>query len=76
MNLDEKLEDHPGLTCPITLKRFKHPVYASDGHTYEKDYLEKWIRTGGKSPLTRESMSIIGPNRAMKSLIDALTSSP
>jgi hypothetical protein len=69
MNLDE---DHPGLTCCITLKRFKHPVYASDGHTYEKDSLEKWIGAGGKSPLTRDPIKIIGENWNMKAVVDAL----
>jgi hypothetical protein len=75
-NRHEILEDHPGLTCPITLNRFKEAVYASDGHTYEKDALDQWIRQGGKSPLTRDPIRIIGPNRALQDAIAALTPSP
>lgn len=76
MNLDKKLDDHPALTCCISLMRFEHPVYASDGHTYEKASLENWIRLGGKSPLTRDPIRIIGPNRAIKCVIDAHKPSP
>ena len=76
MNLDKKLDDHPALTCCISLMRFEHPVYASDGHTYEKASLENWIGLGGKSPLTRDPIRIIGPNRAIKCVIDAHKPSP
>jgi hypothetical protein len=71
MNLDEKLDQHPGLTCPITLLRFKEAVYASDEHTYEKAALDNWIRQGGKSPFTRGPIWIIGRNRAIQDAVDA-----
>jgi len=41
--LDKKLDEDPSLICCLTLQRFEHPVYASDGNTYEKAALEQWI---------------------------------
>jgi len=54
--LDKKLDEDPSLICCLTLQRFEHPVYASDGNTYEKAALEQWISRGGTSPLTREAL--------------------
>jgi hypothetical protein len=31
------------LTCPITLKAFQDPVFAEDGHTYERSAITEWI---------------------------------
>jgi hypothetical protein len=76
MNLDKKLDQNPGLTCPVTMELFKNAVYCSDEHTYERDAITKWLRKYGTSPLTREVMWIIGPNRAIQDAIDALTPSP
>ena len=30
------------------------PVLISDGHTYEKENIIKWLKTNNKSPLTNE----------------------
>jgi DNA repair exonuclease SbcCD ATPase subunit len=76
MNLDEKPDQNPGLTCPLTLELFKNAVYCSDEHTYERAAITKWLRKKGTSPLTREVLEIIGPNRAIQDAIDALTPSP
>ena len=73
VNLDKKLDQNPGLTCPVTMELFKNAVYCSDEHTYERDAITKWLREKGTSPLTREVMWIVGPNRAIQ---DALTPSP
>lgn len=46
------------LRCPLTLARFRHPVVASDGNTYERAAIRRWARrqpTSG-SPLTREPL--------------------
>lgn len=40
------------LYCPITLQLFLNPVFASDGHIYEKDAIKKCT----VSPLTREPL--------------------
>jgi SUMO ligase MMS21 Smc5/6 complex component len=37
---DNELDE---LTCPITLKTFQDPVFAEDGHTYERSAISEWI---------------------------------
>jgi len=44
------------LYCPISKQIFCNPVIASDGHTYEKESLEKWLSTKNTSPMTREPL--------------------
>ncbi len=46
------------LLCPLTLELFRDPVLAQDGHTYERDAIEEWIRKTGTSPITRQPISI------------------
>jgi serine/threonine protein kinase len=60
------------LRCPITMELFRDPVLAKDGHTYERQAIEQWIRTNGTSPITREPLSIehLYPNRTVKELVD------
>ncbi|CAM4777575.1 unnamed protein product [Rotaria magnacalcarata] len=67
MNISDNL-----LRCPITMELFHDPVLASDGHTYERQEIEQWIRSRGTSPLTRQPLSIdqLYPNRKVKELVD------
>jgi ankyrin repeat protein len=51
-----KIEIPEKLLCPITLQMFKEPVVAEDGHTYEKEAIEKWVVDSGTSPKTREKI--------------------
>ena len=48
--------------CPITLKsilELKNPVITpSNGVTYEREAIEKWIRENGNDPITREPLQI------------------
>lgn len=39
------------LVCPITQRRFKNPVIASDGITYEKSAIKKWMEKQKTSPM-------------------------
>ncbi len=59
------------ILCPITHDNIKEPVTCPDGHTYEREALEKWVRQSGKSPVN-PSLSItldqIYPNYAISSL--------
>lgn len=41
------------ITCPITNCIYLNSVKASDGHTYEKDAIKKWLKNNNTSPLTR-----------------------
>jgi hypothetical protein len=45
------------LICPITHETMKDPVFADDGHTYERSAIEKWLNDYNTSPVTREYMS-------------------
>ena len=76
LNLD-RLEEPPGegypkaFLCPITQDIMQDPVVATDGHTYERDAIERWLRKKQTSPVTNlplESAALL-PNHAMKSLI-------
>jgi len=60
------------LTCPITLTLFNDPVVASDGHTYEREAIERVIRQSQQSPLTREPLRTqnLNPNRIVKDMVD------
>jgi len=57
--------------CPITAELMEDPVIAKDGTSYEREALEHWIRSHGKSPITRESMTIdeLRENKALYALI-------
>jgi hypothetical protein len=59
------------LICPITYELFCDPVLAEDGHTYERDAIERWIKENGTSPLTRQSLSIdhLRPNHTIKQAV-------
>lgn len=41
-----------GFLCPITHSVMSDPVIASDGHTYERDAIERWLTTHMTSPMT------------------------
>ena len=47
--------DYPeDLCCPISHDLMINPVLISDGHTYEKNNIIRWLKTNNKSPLTNE----------------------
>lgn len=43
--------------CPITKEYFVHPVFADDGHIYERSAIETWYAKHETSPLTREKIN-------------------
>jgi serine/threonine protein kinase len=58
--------------CYITKQKFRDPVVAEDGHTYERDAIVKWLKDGdGKSPITRQPLNAdrLIPNLLVKKLI-------
>ena len=58
--------------CSISQDIMKDPVICSDGHTYEKEFIEKWLKNNNTSPLTNkilENKNLI-PNFALKKAID------
>lgn len=44
--------DSASFLCPITHQPFRQPVLTADGHTYEKDAIETWLRDNYTSPVT------------------------
>ena len=57
--------------CPISKSVMTDPVVAADGHTYEKNCIERWLRRRMTSPMTNEPLpdSELRPNHAMRSQI-------
>ena len=74
--VDKKLSANPHLLCPITTEIFVDPVVGSDGHTYERHALGNWINLyGGKSPITRQPISILRDDDALKNCIESTRAS-
>lgn len=48
------------------------PVITSDGHTYERSAIEKWLNYNNQSPMTREIITkdSIVPNIALRDIIN------
>lgn len=60
------------LLCPITQEFMREPVVASDGYSYEKSAILKWISTGNTtSPMTNEPLTDLNlvPNKTLSLLI-------
>ncbi len=60
------------ITCPITQIPMKNPVTGSDGQTYEREAIERWLRQHRTSPHDRSTMNIesLKLNIALKFLCD------
>ncbi|CAG9312010.1 unnamed protein product [Blepharisma stoltei] len=55
---DESTSIPDNYICPITQEIMINPVVAADGHSYEKEAILKWFKTGHlTSPLTNEKLS-------------------
>jgi len=50
------------------------PVICCDGHTYEREAIEIWLRNNSRSPKTNEPLasSEVVPNFALKHAIEAM----
>ena len=61
--------------CPVSMEVFCNPVVASDGITYEKNIIDKWLAKSDLSPMTGEKLScrFTFPNIAMKQWIGRLS---
>jgi hypothetical protein len=68
--LEEDIKEED-LRCPITHEFMLDPVKNKDGHTFEREAIEKWLESSDKSPITRNAMSIrdLVPNTQIKNII-------
>lgn len=57
--------------CPITLKLMEDPVLLSDGISYERTAIERWLSTNNRSPKTNQALSSkrVFANSALKVMI-------
>jgi hypothetical protein len=60
-------------TCPLTKKIFVDPVIASDGQTYERSAILRWIDQNHNSPITGAAMDAsIRDNKEIKGIIQLI----
>lgn len=61
-----------GVSCPLSLEPMHDPVVASDGQTYERAHIERWLAAHDVSPVTNLPLAHkhLAPNLALKQLID------
>ena len=61
------------IMCPITLMIMDDPVVLSDGFTYERQAIERWLEHNSKSPMTNIPLrnKNLTDNRHLKSLISS-----
>jgi len=71
--MGDGVEEHPdGFVCPISQVLMEDPVILSDGHTYDRKCIVKWLEEHDTSPLTNEQLTNkeVRPNYALKSAIE------
>eukprot|EP01083_Nonionella_stella_P094853 266237_1 len=69
----EKKQIPPKFICPITKQMMKDPVIAFDAHTYDRDAIEKYLKTHHKSPITKADAFTLTlfPNLPLKKEIES-----
>ena len=58
------------LICPITAELMTDPVVTADGHTYDREAIESWLRRKTTSPLTGEPLEhlMLTPNHIVRGM--------
>eukprot|EP01083_Nonionella_stella_P154080 495992_1 len=69
----KKKQIPPKFICPITKQMMKDPVIAFDAHTYDRDAIEKYLKTHHKSPITKADAFTLTlfPNLPLKKEIES-----
>jgi hypothetical protein len=59
--------------CPITREIMDDPVICSDGHTYEREAIERWLRNHRNSPKTNAPLPTrtVLPNHNLRAIIES-----
>lgn len=68
----ESIKDHEEWICPLTRDVLRDPVVASDGHSYERSHIERWLVEHETSPMTGEKLrhTHLTENHALRSAIE------
>ena len=58
--------------CPISRAVMADPVQAADGHSYDRTYIEEWLRHNNTSPITNKPLPNVAlvPNYNLRGVID------
>lgn len=70
---EQKTHIPDNFRCSITQEIMKEPVICSDGHTYEKEAITRWLRNNDTSPITNtilENKRLLIPNYSLKGAIE------
>ena len=61
----------PIYICPLSMSVMHDPVVGKDGQTYERSYIEEWLKSHTTSPVSRQRLDIdsLVPNIAVKGII-------
>ena len=57
--------------CPLTKRLMKDPVVDTEGNTYEREAIERWLRVQSSSPITNRylSLDMLTPDAKLKKMI-------
>jgi cAMP-specific phosphodiesterase 4/calcium/calmodulin-dependent 3',5'-cyclic nucleotide phosphodiesterase len=68
----KKWHHPPSFYCPISQQCMHDPVVLSDGHTYERQYIERWLEQHHTSPVSGLHLHEKGtfPNHALRNAIE------
>ena len=71
MSQNEEIRPPNEYLCPISLEVMKNPVFTSDGHTFEKSAITRWLTSKDTSPITGYQIldKTLVPNHALRKLI-------
>eukprot|EP00930_Biecheleria_cincta_P069406 TRINITY_DN57149_c0_g1_i1.p1 TRINITY_DN57149_c0_g1~~TRINITY_DN57149_c0_g1_i1.p1 ORF type:complete len:859 (+),score=161.86 TRINITY_DN57149_c0_g1_i1:105-2681(+) len=62
----------PSFYCPISRQCMHDPVVLTDGHTYERRYIEQWLEQRDTSPVSGAKLrqKAVFPNHALRNAIE------
>jgi hypothetical protein len=70
--MPRKWHHPPSFYCPISQQCMHDPVVLSDGHTYERHYIERWLEQHNTSPVSGLELPqrCVFPNHALRNAIE------
>jgi len=70
--VDDARPHPPSFYCPISHQCMHDPVVLTDGHTYERRHIERWLKSSNTSPVSGAVLSqkVVFPNHALRNAIE------